>query len=140
MSIEEQIKNYLDSQPEAKRNEMLEVHQAILQISPLCKLWFLDGKDAQGKVVTNPNIGYGSINLKYKDGSTKEFYQVGLSGNTTGISIYIMGIDDKSYLLKTFGNTIEKAIVTGYCIKFKTIKDINIDVLKEAIHYGFDNN
>lgn len=140
MSTEEQINNYLDSQPEAKRNEMLELHQAILQISPNCKLWFLDGKNAQGKLVTNPNIGYGSINLQYKDGSSKEFYQIGLSGNTTGISIYIMGIDDKSFLPKTFSDTIGKATVTGYCIKFKTLKNINIDVLKKAIHYGFDNN
>jgi len=28
--------------------------------------------------------------------------------------------------------------VTGYCIKFKTLKDINIDILEEAIRYGFE--
>jgi hypothetical protein len=25
--------------------------------------------------------------------------------------------------------------VTGYCIKFKTLKDINIDILQAAIRY-----
>ncbi len=63
----------------------------------------------------------------------KEFYQIGLSANTTGISVYIMGITDKTYLSKTIGKTIGKASVTGYCIKFKTLKDINIEILKQAI-------
>ena len=34
---------------------------------------------------------------------------------------------------KTIGKTIGKASVTGYCIKFKTLKDINIEILKQAI-------
>jgi hypothetical protein len=29
--------------------------------------------------------------------------------------------------------------VTGYCIKFKTLKDINIDVLAAAIRHGADH-
>ncbi len=31
---------------------------------------------------------------------------------------------------------IGKASVTGYCIKFKTLKDLNLDILEEAIRYG----
>ena len=139
MNVFQQINDYLDRQPETKRKEMQDLHQSILEISPNCKLWFLDGTDAQGKVVTNPNIGYGSINLHYKDGSSREFYQIGLSGNTTGISIYIMGIEDKNFLPKTFGEKLGKATVTGYCIKFKKIQDINLDVLKEAVKFGFNN-
>lgn len=63
----------------------------------------------------------------------KEFYQIGLSANTTGMSVFIMGITDKTFLSKTYGKTIGKASVTGYCIKFKTLKDINIEILKQAI-------
>jgi len=63
----------------------------------------------------------------------KEFYQIGLSSNTTGISVFIMCITDKTFLSKTYGKTIGKASVTGYCIKFKTLKDINIEILKQAI-------
>ena len=33
---------------------------------------------------------------------------------------------------------IGKATVTGYCIKFKSLKDIKIDVLEAAIRFGFD--
>src|SRR5689334_15940586 len=99
MSIQEQIKAYIATQPEAKRSDIQELHRIILELMPKCKLWFLDGKDETGKVVTNPNIGYGLLNIKYADGSSKEFYQIGISANTTGISVYIMGLKDKKYLI-----------------------------------------
>ena len=136
MTIQEQIKNYMDSQPESKRSELQDLHKRILKALPKCKLWFLDGKDSKGKIVSNPNVGYGSYTIKYADGTTKEFYQIGLSANTTGISIYIMGLTDKTYLATTFGEKLGKASVTGYCIRFKSIKDINVNVLLEAIQYG----
>mgnify|MGYP001481578700 CR=1 FL=1 len=92
----------------------------------------------RGKTVSNPNIGYGSQTLKTADGKTREFYQIGFSANTTGISVYIMGIEDKKYLPETYGKAIGKATVTGYCIKFKTLKDINIDILEAAIRSGLE--
>lgn len=138
MNIQEEIEKYITSQPEPKRGDMLELHMHILQVLPGCRLWFLDGKNSENKIVSNPNIGYGFYNIKYANGTRKEFYQIGLSANTTGISIYILGIDDKTYLAQTYGKTLGKASVTGYCIKFKTIKDINIDVLEAAIRYGVE--
>jgi len=138
MNVKEQIKQYITSQPEPKRSDMQELHQRILEVLPKGKLWFLDGKDDKGKTVSNPNAGYGSYTIKYADGTTREFYQIGLSANTTGISVYIMGIKDNKYLANTYGKNLGKASVTGYCIKFKTIKDINIDILQAAIRDGVE--
>ena len=139
MDVQEQINRYINSQPEPKCNDMQALHRTILRLMPACKLWFLDGKNSEGKTVSNPNIGYGFLNIKYADGKTREFYQVGLSANTTGISVYIMGIKDKEYLNHTFGKLLGKASVSGYCIKFKALKDINIDVLEAAIRYGVES-
>jgi Domain of unknown function (DU1801) len=136
MNVKEQIAGYITSQPEAKRSDMQALHKHLLKLLPKCKLWFLDGKDEKGKTVSNPNIGYGLYTIKYTDGTTKEFYQIGLSANTTGISVYIMGLKDKTYLPQTYGEKIGKATVTGYCIKFKKLKDINMDILEAAILYG----
>lgn len=136
MHAEEQIKTYIASQPESKRSDLQELDQVIRKLMPECKLWFLDGKDESGKTVSNPNIGYGAYTMTYAGGKTREFYQVGLSANTTGISVYIMGIPDKTYLPATYGKTLGKASVTGYCIKFKALKDIHLDVLENAIRYG----
>jgi hypothetical protein len=136
MNIQEQITAYITSQPEPKRNDMQVLHHRILQVLPGCKLWFDNGKNSENKTVSNPNIGYGFYTIKYVDGKTRDFFQIGLSANTTGISVYILGIKDKTYLAQTYGKEIGKASVTGYCIKFKTLKDINIDILEAAIRYG----
>lgn len=138
MSTEEQIGAYIASLPETKRNDMQALHQRILKVLPGRKLWFDDGKNSENKTVSNPNIGYGFYTIKYADGKTRDFFQIGLSANTTGISVYILGIKDKTYLAQTFGKKIGKASVTGYCIKFKTLKDIDVDVLEKAIIYGVE--
>ena len=133
MNVQKEIQKYIASQPGQKRGDMQEVHRIILEVMPACKLWFLDGKDSEGKTVSNPNIGYGSHTMKYADGTTREFYQIGLSANKTGISVYILGIEDKKYLAQTYGKVLGNASVTGYCIRFKTLKDINIELLEAAI-------
>jgi len=136
MDVQEQIKEYIVSQPEPKRSDMQALHQLILQVLPGCKLWFDNGKNSENKTVSNPNIGYGFYTIKYADGKSRDFFQIGLSANKTGISVYILGIKDKTYLVQTYGKEIGKASVTGYCIKFKKLKDINVDVLEAAIRYG----
>jgi Domain of unknown function (DU1801) len=136
MNVAEQIEAYISSQSEPKRSEMQALHHIILQLMPACPLWFLDGKNSEGKTVSNPNIGYGAQTMKYADGTTRAFYQIGLSANTTGISVYILGIEDKKYLAQAYGKELGKASVSGYCIKFKTLKDINMDILEAAIRYG----
>lgn len=138
MNVQEQIKKYIASQPEAKRSDMQDLHRFILELMPACKLWFLDGKNSENKTVSNPNIGYGSRAIKYADGTTREFYQIGLSANKTGISIYILGIKDKTYLAQTYGKKLGKASVSGYCVRFKTLKDINMDILEAAIRSGIE--
>jgi Domain of unknown function (DU1801) len=136
MNVQEQIKKYIASQPEPKRSDLRELHRLVLQVSPECKLWFFDGKDTKNQTVSNPTIGYGLHTIKYADGKSREFFQIGVSGNKTGISVYILGLKDRKYLAKTYGKKLGKASVTGYCIRFKALKDINIAALEAAIRFG----
>src|SRR5579863_3517879 len=136
MNVQDQIKKYIAGQPEPKRSDLQELHRLTLQVSPECKLWFSNGKDSKNHTVSNPTIGYGLHTIKYADGRSKEFFQIGVSGNKTGISVYILGLKDKKYLAKTYGKKLGQASVTGYCIRFKTLKDINIDALEAAIRFG----
>src|SRR6478609_8370689 len=138
MNVQGQIKEYITNQLEPKRSDMQELHRIIPEIMPACKLWFLDGKNSENKIVSNPNIGYGLHTLKYADGTTREFYQIGLSANKTGISVYILGIKDKKYLARTYGKALGKASVTGYCIKFKMLKYIFIVKVEAGIRYGVE--
>ena len=138
MTLADQINRYLESIPEPKQTDMRRLHGAILEMNPGCRLWFLDGKDERGKVVSNPNIGYGTLSHRYADGKSKDFYQTGISANSTGLSVYIMGMDDKKYLHDKYARAIGKASITGYCIKFKALKDVDWDVLKAAIQDGME--
>ncbi len=136
MKVETQISDYLTAQPESKRGDMQTLHGMMLKLMPDCRLWFLDGTDESGRTVSNPNIGYGLRIITYADGRTREFYQIGLSANTSGISVYIMGLDDKTYLARTYGGEIGKASVTSYCIKFSKLDNIDLVVLEAAIRDG----
>ena len=136
MNVRKEIAGYIAAQPEKKRNDMNVLHGMIQRLMPGCRLWFLDGKDETGRTISNPNIGYGLQTKTYSDGSTKPFYQIGVSANTAGISVYIMGLEDKKYLAETYGEKLGKASVTGYCIKFSTLRNINVEILKAAMRDG----
>lgn len=136
MGIDDQINGYIAGQPEPKRTDMQALHGIVLDLMPGCRLWFLDGKDESGRTVSNPNIGYGTQTMPYADGTTREFYQIGISANTTGISVYLMGLGDKEYLAAVYGKKIGQASVTGYCIKFRKLKNVDISVLTDAMRYA----
>jgi hypothetical protein len=136
VNVHEQIEKYIAGQPEPKRGDLRELHRLTLQVSPECRLWFFDGKDSDNKTVSNPTIGYGIRTIKYASGKSREFFQIGVSGNKTGISVYILGLKDKKYLAKTYGKQLGKASVTGYCIRFKALKDINVATLEAAVRDG----
>jgi len=139
-NTQEAIQQYINSLNENKKIDIEILHNSISDRWPAIKLWFLDGKNADGKVVSNPNIGYDNYTIHYADGSTKEFYKVGISANTSGISVYIMGLEDKNHLVKRYGETIGKSSITSYCIKFKQLKDIQIEVLMKAIEERIHSN
>jgi hypothetical protein len=136
LSSEDQIKDYIAGQPAPKQGELQALHELVLRIAPGCELWFLDGRNDEGKIVSNPNIGYGRRTMKLAGGKSREFYRVGLSANTSGISVYVMGLDDKTHLARAYGERLGKASVTGYCVKFKSLEDVDLDVLAEAIRFG----
>ena len=133
MSVREQIDGYIGDQSAAKSAELRDLHRRILAISPDARLWFLDGRNDDGKVVSNPNIGYGSETLSYASGASRTFYKIGLSANTSGLSVYVMGLKDKTYLSETYGSRLGKAKITGYCISFRSVKDVDLAVLEEVV-------
>ena len=136
MDTHELIEAFLAGQPEPKQGDLRTLHDGVLAEFPGCRLWFTDGTNEDGKIVANPSIGYGVYTINYADGSSREFYRIGLSANTTGISVYVMGLEDKTYLARTYSAALGKASVTGYCIKFKRLSVIDPDVLQAAIHHG----
>lgn len=137
MHVKEQIAEYIAQQSPTKSRDLQSIHEIVLAMYPTVKLWFLDGKNDVGKVVSNPNIGYGEQLLPSAKEQFRLFYQVGLSANTAGISMYFMGLKDTALLSANFQNALGKAKITGYCVKFKSLNDLNLDELKRLIAFGF---
>lgn len=138
MSTAQHIEEFFETLSEPKVAEMRELHSLIKVIKPDCKLWFFNGKDQMGKVVSNPNIGYGELTTHYANGKKADGFLMSISPNTTGISVYLMGMQDKTYLSATYGTRLGKASITGYCIKFKTLRALHMDVMKELLEYGLN--
>lgn len=75
---------------------------------------------------------------KYADGTIREFHQIGLKlGARPGSPSTSFAPEDKKYLAETYASSLGSG--TGYCIRFKTLKDINTDVLEAARAFGFEN-
>jgi hypothetical protein len=140
MNVKSQINQLISTQAEPKQSEMQSIHNLIIELNPNCKLWFFDGKNDLGKQVAHPTIGYGEYTITYKNGSSRNFFKVGLLANPSGITIHVMGIKDKNFLLSTYGQDIGKAKIGTYAISFKAIKEINLNVLKIIIKNRFETN
>lgn len=138
MDTNTQIHHFISQQESAKQRDLLQLHELMLSILPAGKLWLEDGKNDAGKVVTNPTIGYGNQTILLAKGKSREMFQIGISANTAGISIYFIGIRNKMDLAREFGAQLGKAKVTGYCIKFKQLAVLDLPVLAAAIRKGIE--
>jgi hypothetical protein len=136
METEGQIQEFILQQELVKQQDLLSLHELMRSILPSGKLWMEDGKNEEGKVVTNPTIGYGQQTMLLAKGKSREMFQIGISANKSGISIYLIGIRNKLDLAQQFGHKLGKANVSGYCIKFKQLSDVDLTVLEEAIRLG----
>lgn len=134
MNVTELIQQHIATLSTAKQKDILDLHALIIETRDEKDIQFFDGKDEKGKVVANPTIGYGKTKLIYKDGSHQDTFRIGLSANSTGISIYVLGLEDKNFLKENFATRIGKAKVTGYCIRFSKLTDVDSVVLQEIVH------
>lgn len=137
MTIQEQISEYINNQPESQRADLQELHRIILELMPDCKLMFTnDEKDDERPTFTYSRIGYGLRFTEYMNGKIQEYPRIEMEVGSNGITVAIMELHDKTYLMRTFGKKIGDASITGFFIKFKALKDINIEIFKEIIRYG----
>lgn len=128
-----QIRNYLNELPQPKKDSIEQLYSRILSQFPEIPISFSDGKNAKGRIVTNPSIGFGQTQLAYADGSSKSIFKVGISSTKTGISIYFMGLSDKNFLKNRFQSQLGKAKITGYCIAYKSLDSAQVDFLLAEI-------
>ena len=114
-------------------SEIQQIHSLILSLMPNGKLHFESGVSDNGKIIHNPTLCYGELDLPLSGGKTRKTFQIGLTSNATGLSIHVMGLRNKCSLKELMGHNIGKASITGYCLRMKTINDISLEALSEGL-------
>lgn len=133
MFTEEKITQHLTTLAPEKSEALSRLYQLIHLETSSSDLQFFDGKNEEGKVVTNPTIGFGKSRIHYANGRFQDTFRIGICATSTGLSIYILGLEDKKFLQDFLGDRLGKAKITGYAISFKKMSEIDESVLRELI-------
>ncbi len=133
MSTEEKITQHLTTLAPEKSAALSRLYQLIHMETSSNGPQFFDGKNEKGKVVTNPTIGFGKSRIQYANGRFQDTFRIGICATSTGLSIYILGLEDKNFLREFLGDRLGKAKITGYAISFKKMSDIDEFALRELV-------
>lgn len=78
-------------------------------------------------------IGYGTFSHTNSSGKTSNWFMVGLAAQKNYISMYVNAVDDDGYVLKKYADRLGKAKVGSASISFKSVEDINFEILMELV-------
>jgi hypothetical protein len=78
-------------------------------------------------------IGYGDYTYRRSDRRTVEWFIVGLAAQQNHISVYVNATDDDGYLAERYAKELGKVKVGRSSITFKSIEDLDLDVLRELV-------
>ncbi len=78
-------------------------------------------------------IGYGEFRYTNASGTPVEWFMVGLAAQKNYISMYVNAVDDDGYLLAKYQDRLGKVKTGSASISFKTVADIDMDVLMELV-------
>jgi hypothetical protein len=113
---------YIEAVDEPKRGELRQLDALIRRCLP-----GIEPRVAGGM------LGYGPFHYRYKSGHEGDAFRVGLAANKTGISVYVLAVDENGYLAEQGRERLGKANVGKSCIRFKRLSDIHVDVLEEVL-------
>jgi len=74
-------------------------------------------------------LAYGHRRLKYADGREVDWFRVGVASNASYISLYVSGASRHK-------KALPKANITGGCVRFKRMSDLDHAALAKMIREG----
>ena len=77
--------------------------------------------------------GYGKYHYKYASGREVDWPAVSMANQKNYISLYVMCIIDGKYLAESYKDRLPKASIGKSCIRFKSMNDVDENVLKEVV-------
>ena len=123
--------DHIESLPSAVRAEIALLDQEIVKRMPGQSRVLWEGKFWGGS--DQKIIGYGDFSYTNSRGETNSWFMVGLAAQKSYISVYVNAVDDDGYLVKKYADRLGKTKVGSASIGFKSIDDVNMDVLMELV-------
>lgn len=122
---------YIDSLPGDRQDAIQTLHDKIVKIfkGQTVQMWegiFWGGSEQK-------IIGYGDcvyINSKKQE---VKWFVVGLTYQKNYISIYVVAVEDKEYVVEKYKAELGKAKTGKSVVSFKNLEDVNVDVLMKII-------
>ncbi len=78
-------------------------------------------------------IGYGDLYQPRPKGEVVHWFVVGLALQKSHISLYVNAVQDGKYLGQAFGKRLGKVKLGSASITFKTLADLDVDVVKAML-------
>jgi hypothetical protein len=121
---------FIASLPDEVRADVEHLDSAISEVMSSHTKTMWEGKFWGG---TEQNIiGYANVSYE-RPGGAVEWFMVGLAPQKSSISVYVNAVDDDGYLVEQYADRLGKARVGKAAINFKTVADINLDVLLQLV-------
>ena len=133
MEISKQsVDDHLAALPDLVREELILLDAEIVHRMPGASRVLFEGKFWGGR--DQEIIGYGEFRYTNSSGKSGEGFMVGLAAQKNYISMYVNAVDDDGYLLSKYKDRLGKVKTGSASISFKTVDDVNLDVLMELVN------
>lgn len=115
-------KAYFAALPKERREQMLFLDKLIRKTAPKLKAAFSYNMP-----------GYGAFPYKNYKGEKITWPTIALASQKNYISIYVCAVHNGKYIAETHKKELGNVSVGKSCIRFKSIKDLNLEKLKKVI-------
>ena len=114
-------KQYIAKVPEARREAIQTVHDAILKAAPGLKPHLVYGM-----------LGYGPVRYKTKSGCEGDWAVVCLANQKQYMSLYL-GCEGEEYIVEKNKDRLGKVSCGKSCVRFKKLEDLDLKVAMELV-------
>lgn len=113
---------YIASLEEPRKSEIKNLHKLIRKTVPDLKPHMKFGM-----------LGYGTYHYKYASGREGDWMIIGLANQKNYISLYACMSDGRQYVAEKHKKELPKASIGKSCIRFKKLKDVDLDVITKLL-------
>jgi len=127
-TLTKSVDEYLMAISEPRKTDIMVLHKFIQSTLPTFSPYFAYNM-----------IGYGRFKYKNYKKEIIDWPVIALASQKNYISVYVCAVLEGRYVAEIYKDQLGKVSVGKSCIRFKTVNDINMDVLKTVLKKASEN-